>query len=100
MAEFRRTTNEFKSTWEREAELFKEETTVTTETVSLSENSIKKEKTVRTEQISIETPAIKEIGQERIDQIFSDVKNSKTGERQIETTKTEKNIIADKRDWL
>jgi len=100
MADFRRTTNEFKSTWEREAELFKEENIITTETVSLSENSIKKEKIITTEQISIETPVIEEIGQERIEQIFSNVKSQKADDLQTEKIDTEKNITVDKRDWL
>lgn len=100
MAEFRRTTNEFKSTWEREAELFKEENTITTETVSLSENSITREKTISTEKILIETPLIKEIGQERIDQLFSEAKSQKTNELNAEKIAAEKDYTSEKRDWL
>jgi len=100
MADFRRTTNEFKSTWEREADLFKEENIITTETITLSENSIKRERTISTEQIVIETPEIKEIGQERIDQLFSGVKGQKADDLQNEQIDTEKNITLNKRDWL
>lgn len=100
MAEFRRTTNEFKSTWEREAELFKEENTITTETVSLSENSITREKTISTEKILIETPSIKEIGQERIDQLFSEAKSQKTNDLEVEKIAAEKDFTSEKRDWL
>lgn len=99
MAEFRRTTSEFKSTWEREAEFFKEENIVKTETISISENSIKKEKTISIEQKSIETPEIKEIGQEKIDQMFANVKNQRNAGHS-EIVENEKNITADKRDWL
>ncbi len=104
MADFRRTTNDFKSTWEREAEFFKEEKVVTPEINSLSENSIKKEKTIakttKKEQTEIKIPEIKEVKQERIDQIFSDIKRQNPGELKSETTETEKSIAEDKRDWL
>jgi len=104
MAEFRRTTNDFKSTWEREAEFYKEEKVVTTEVISLTENTIEREKTIaktiNKEQNEVETPAIKEVEQERIDQIFSDIKRQNSGELKPGTIETEKSIAEDKRDWL
>jgi len=103
MADFRRTTNDFKSTWEREAEFYKEEKVITPEINSLSENSIKKEKTIAKttkEQTEVKIPEIKEVKQERIDQIFSDIKRQNPGELKPETTEAEKSIAEDKRDWL
>jgi Tat protein translocase TatB subunit len=107
MADFRRTTNEFKSTWEREAEFYKEEKIITPEIVSYTDNSISKEKavskTINKEQNAVETPLIKEIEQGRIDQIFSDVKSQKSNEptiRDTDTGDTENTTMADKRDWL
>lgn len=104
MADFRRTTGEFKSTWEREAEFYKGEKAVTPETNFLPENSIESErtigKTINKEQSGVEKPAIKEIEQNRIDQVFSNIKNQNSSEMESEKIDLEKTRATDKRDWL
>ena len=103
MADFRRTTNEFKSTWEREAEFYKEEKVITPQADSPPERLIEPEKTIgktiNREQSFVETPEIKELEQEKIDQIFSSVKSQNAKESESEKIDLEK-TQTDKRDWL
>lgn len=106
MADFRRTTNEFKTTWEKEAEFYKEELTIQ-ETDSSVENSITEEKTIartiNSEQLDVEAPAIKEVDREKIDKLFSSVKNKNFEDQNIqnkEKVDLEKSETADKREWL
>lgn len=103
MADFRRTTNEFKTTWEQEAEFYKEELTIQ-ETNSSSETLIIKEKTIAkkisNEQIEIEAPEIKEVDQEKIDKLFSSIKNKNSDEQHKEEVNREKPETMDKREWL
>jgi Tat protein translocase TatB subunit len=103
MADFRRTTNEFKTTWEQEAEFYKEELTIQ-ETNSVSENSIIEEKTIaRTisiERKEIEAPEIKEVEQEKIDKLLSSIKNKELDSPKEEKTDFKKPDTQDKREWL
>ena len=76
MADFRRTTHEFKSTWEREAEFYKEEKPVVPEIHSFSENLVEEKtiaKTVNNKQEGVEKPAIAEVEESRIKEVFSDI---------------------------
>lgn len=104
MADFRRTTNEFKSTWEREAEFYKEDKIVAPEIVSYTDNSISRENTdskiADEDQNAVETPEINEMEQGRIDQVFSRITNQKSSEPTVETNEPETSKIPDKRDWL
>jgi sec-independent protein translocase protein TatB len=103
MADFRRTTNDFKSTWEREAEFYKEEKVITPQSVSSPGRLVESEKTIakttNREQSQIQAPAIKEVEQEKIDQVFSDIKSQNTGESETEKSNLKK-AQTDKRDWL
>ena len=104
MADFRRTTSEFKSTWEREAEFYKEEKPVAPEIHSLSESSVEEEKTiaktVNNKQEGVEKPTIVEVEQSRIKEIFSDIKSQNSNGLESETIDLEKTRTTDKRDWL
>jgi Sec-independent protein translocase protein TatA len=103
MADFRRTTSEFKSTWEREAEFYKEEKPLAPEIHSLSENSVEEKtiaKTVINKQEGVEKPAIAEVEQSRIKEIFSDIKSQNSNGLESETIDLEKTRTTDKRDWL
>jgi Tat protein translocase TatB subunit len=103
MADFRRTTNEFKSTWEREAEFYKEEEekvinpklNSTTETVPRNENLI----AATSADERIEEPAIKEIDPEKAEQLFAAMKNENSSHTTPENSVSE-NKQADKREWL
>lgn len=105
MADFRRTTHEFKSTWEREAELYKEENVIDTKIVSPKENGAETENTIaRTtteEKVQINSPQIKELDEEKIKQVFSTVQNQsqKAAETKSEINSSETESIG-KRDWL
>ena len=109
MADFRRTTNEFKSTWEREAEFYKEENIIDTEIVSFKENKESKEiigetentiaKTTIEEKIQINSPQIEELNEEKIKQLFPDVKNQIAAEKKSEINESETES-AGKREWL
>jgi Sec-independent protein translocase protein TatA len=104
MADFRRTTSEFKSTWEREAEFYKEEKPVAPEIHSLSENLVEEEKTIgktiNNKQHEVEKPAIAEVEQSRIKEVFSDIKSQNSDGLESETIDLEKTRTTDKRDWL
>ncbi len=103
MADFRKTTNEFKSTWEKEAEFYKEENIIDTKIITTSETvgdgEIKITQTTVEEKIQISSPEIKELDDEKIKQVFSSLKTKKT-----EGTKNEVNDAesesSGKRDWL
>ena len=104
MADFRQTTNEFKSTWEKEAEFYKEEKVINQKSNSLSGNSTEEErtiaKTVSKEQITIETPSIKEVEPERVNELFTNLKNQNPAEQKTEEDRAEETQITDKRNWL
>ena len=104
MADFRKTTNEFKATWEKEAEFYKEETIITKEINSVSDQTIITEttiaKTISTEQVKIETPEIKELSQEKINQAFSNINNQNPSEQKEKQNQLEESSAADKRNWL
>lgn len=103
MADFRKTTTEFRSTWEREAELFKEENIIDTKIISSNENSNDAETTIaRTtaqEKNQINSPQIKELDEEKINQVFSTIKNQNLTKKKTETNESETESVG-KRDWL
>jgi Tat protein translocase TatB subunit len=103
MADFRRTTNEFKSTWEKEAEFYKEENIIETKIITSSETvgdgEIKITQTTVEEKTQIDSPEIKELDDEKIKQAFSSLKKQNTSETISETKELEKESSG-KRDWL
>lgn len=103
MADFRRTTNEFKSTWEKEAEFYKEENIIDTKIISATEKNggteITVEKTTIEEKIQISSPQINELDEEKIKQVFSSIKNQQLTEKKSEAKDIETETPG-KRDWL
>ena len=104
MADFRRTTNEFKSTWEREAEFYKEELIITEEVSTESGNSIVTERTIskaiNNEHAVLEKPEIREVEQEKVSQLFSKLKTQPVVEQKTEENLTNELKEGDKRSWL
>jgi len=99
MADFRRTTNDFKSTWEKEAS-FEETGTQNksyVETPKTVENSVQRETKQLSEQNSVLSPEIKEVNS-------SDMKKFLESNRQnkelIETKPQAEPQVNDKRSWL
>ena len=103
MTDFRRTTNEFKSTWEREAEFYKEENIIDTEIISFKEKSGETEsaiaETTIKEKNHVNSPEIKELNEEKIKQLFPEVKNQNSAGQSSEIKESETESIG-KRDWL
>lgn len=101
MADFRKTTNEFKSTWEKEAEFYKEENIIETKVIksseTIGEGEIKVTQTTVEEKIQISSPEIKELDEEKIKQVFSSLQKQNTQETKNEIKETEN---SGKRDWL
>lgn len=104
MADFRRTTNEFKSTWEREAEFYKEELIISEEVSTVTGNSVITErtisKTISNDRTATEKPEIKEVEQEKLSQLFSNLKNQPAVEQKTEENQTNNFGESDKRNWL
>lgn len=103
MADFRRTTNEFKSTWVKEAEFYKEENIIDTKVVSSIEKNGETEitiaKTTVEEKIQITSPQIQELNDEKIKQIFPSLKNQVITEKNLPKIEAETES-AGKREWL
>jgi hypothetical protein len=101
MADFRKTTNEFKSTWEKEAEFYKEENIIETKVIksseTIGEGEIKVTQTTVEEKIQISSPEIKELDEEKIKQVFSSLQKQNKQETKNEIKETEN---SGKRDWL
>ncbi len=102
MADFRRTTNEFKATWEKEAEFYQEEKIInpiantTTGNPIANENAFSK---TTNETTVIEAPAIKEVEQNKIDEILSRMKTQNSENSTLEKKENEF-LESDKRNWL
>ena len=99
MADFRRTTNEFKSTWEKEANF--EETDNQSknyvENPKPIENTINRESKRLTEENVILSPEIKEISSSEMNKFLE---LNKQNEEVIETKPQVKPQANDKRSWL
>ena len=93
MADFRSTTNEFKSTWEREVNFDEEERALRTGT--LPEKRVEKANpfSESTERITVSAPEIKEIDKAR----FDDLTREKAAEKEEPESIDE---LSDKRNWL
>lgn len=88
--EFKRTTDEFKQTWEREVDFDIEGKQIGDLSALTSENSIQRSDVVMRNEIVV--PEIKEVSQEDFQKNFS--------EKKIETPKQTEINLTDKRDWL
>ena len=103
MADFRKTTNEFKATWEREAEFYQDEKIVNPGYATTNVGSIEIENTISNTTIKehalIEAPVIKEVEQDKLDEIVAQLKKQNTSETHSEK---ENSTIpeSDKRSWL
>jgi Tat protein translocase TatB subunit len=86
MAEFRRATNEFKSTWEREVDFESYDENATKETTSIPRVA-----TIEGSTPSILPPEIKEVDPERAQQILPEEPAVKENDKPAES---------DKRSWL
>jgi sec-independent protein translocase protein TatB len=101
MAEFRSTTNEFKSTWEREVNFEAEAKALD---INLIEEELADRQTAELgtsstpEENSIGTPSVKEIDRESFEKIVA----QKNNEESITETEPaeEADVLSDKRTWL
>ena len=101
MAEFRRTTNEFKSTWEKEVD-FEEEKSLLKMEEDLVKNPNTIAKNLNLDQNLIATPEIKEIDQSQFDQSLTtkiEPVKAQEVEQKAEVSEIEKEETS-KRDWL
>lgn len=100
MADFRQTTNDFKSTWEREVNFEEEKkaeqiTASSNENLAIVENTVEREQSIIGERKdSVNAPEIKEVEYKSFSQPLSENENTIA-----EETKTEKEETS-KRDWL
>lgn len=88
--EFKRTTDEFRQTWEREVDFENVERQVENESNTISRNSYRGTEVAMKNEIVV--PEIKEISQADFKEAFS--------EKEAEVPVTKENIPNDKRDWL
>lgn len=99
MADFRKTTNEFKSTWEKEANFDEPETQSQShiENPKPVEQTVQRETKQLTEQNSILSPEIKEIDSSKMNE-FLELNNQ--NKEATETTPKAEPQANDKRSWL
>lgn len=99
MAEFRKATTEFKTTWEKEAALETEtkQTALLTDTVPVADETTSSSGILTAE--SPVAPKVKELSREEIRQIFPNENKGEIGIDQTEN-QTEKDSQSAKRNWL
>lgn len=88
--EFRRTTDEFKQTWEREIDFEGKDKQIGDSSALKAENSIQKSDVAMKNEIVV--PEIKEVSQEDFQKNLS--------EKEITVPKQTESKLTDKRDWL
>ncbi len=88
--EFKRTTDEFKQTWEREVDFESEDKKINREIVAENSNSIQKKSDLSSNEIT--APEIKELSQAEFEENYT------TKEIAVPVKSTEN--LASKRDWL
>ena len=97
MADFRNTTNEFKSTWEREVNFDEEEKAL--RTGEISKKPVPRDYSSNNAADALSAPEIKEIDKEKFDEMVSE----KAGDRKTEIAMEageEIDNLSDKRSWL
>lgn len=99
MADFRRTTNDFKSTWEKEVNLDEAENQSKNniEAPKPVEQTIQRETKQLTEQNSVLSPEIKEVSSSDIRKILE---SSEQNKELVETKPQTETQTNDKRSWL
>lgn len=100
MAEFRKTTSEFKSTWEREVDFAMEEETAKKQAAEIADQQV-----ARIEPSIPDSPALNDISAPEIKQIdesaFAGLVPEKNEEEEVETSQVEEaKIGGGKQDWL
>lgn len=104
MADFRKTTNEFKATWEREADFYQDEKGAKPIYTTTNVGSVEIDNTISNTTIKenalIEAPVIKEVEQHKIDEMVSQLKKQNTVESQSEKEDESAGQQSDKRSWL
>lgn len=99
MADFRNTTNEFKSTWEREVNFDDEEMAL--KTGELRENRVARVDSVSSgDNTRISAPEIKEIGKEKFDGFLKQGVENPEPVLEEEELLEESDTLSDKRNWL
>lgn len=103
MADFRRTTDEFKKTWEREVELDKEEigqlnpATWLKNPIELEDEAVMEKTNSKTSQ-QVPLPEIKNVSQENLSQIKIEEKEEN---KDSESEQNDNSMVSsNKRDWL
>ncbi|MGH9946376.1 MAG: Sec-independent protein translocase protein TatB [Pyrinomonadaceae bacterium] len=101
MAEFRTTTQEFKSTWEREVNFDEEAKAFEIDLLEedAAEKSVNEPATQNAEN-TIGSPEIKAIDKESFDRIAAESKNDEEPKQDAESGEEDTNILSDKRNWL
>jgi sec-independent protein translocase protein TatB len=104
MAEFRTTTQEFKSTWEREVN-FEEEAKAFNIDLSEEEQADQQERELETRipelENSIGAPAVKEIDRESFERLANENGATTASREESSESKVEEaDVLSDKRTWL
>lgn len=100
MADFRNATNEFKTTWQREAQFEDEKNGLLTDTVAVAKSSDEEIKTVSANQTENLQPKVRELSESEIEELFKKNKPQPDDNRSEITEKTEETTLSSKRDWL
>ncbi len=103
MSEFRSTTQDFKSTWEREVNFEEESKLLQLDTIEKETEPSKDESTIptATEAASISEPVIKEIDKESFERLSQEQGEKMTNEAASEDeASNEPDLLSDKRTWL
>ena len=107
MADFRNTTNEFKSTWEREVNFEEEEKAL--RTGELADHPVARMTPLREdENSSVSIPEVKEIDKEAFDSLVAShaAEQNNTAEAEsadeeiVEDDSSRRDSLSDKRSWL
>jgi sec-independent protein translocase protein TatB len=101
MAEFRTTTQEFKSTWEREVNFEAEAKAFDVDLIEEDERAERQSRELKTRisemENSIGAPTVKEIDRESFDKLAAE---NKSGFESNDEPSEEVDVLSDKRTWL
>ena len=103
MAEFRSTTQDFKSTWEREVNFEDEKKAFEIDVLEEeSEEETKKAKELRVESAenTIAVPEIKSVDKESFDRMVAEAGSNNLEAEEQEESAEEADVLSDKRTWL
>ena len=100
MAEFRSTTHEFKSTWEREVNFEEEAKAFDVDILEDEHEKEQQQKEHSASENAIGAPAIKEIDKESFDRAAAGSKGPAAETNEAEPPVEEVDVLSDKRTWL